>query len=184
MYVQQATTGAPFQGLYVNMTGKLSGLSVPAGSRLKAIGVYHERFGESWLTGAQFTLTTAAPTPPIALAIVPSDVAVAGARLEGLLVAVDGVAITDISPDAAALKTFEFLITGGVRVDDYVYPRYGTCLTMGGMPCPYPPTAFGTPNAAQAYAVGNTFTRISGVLGYSFGKHKIYPRNGADLAFP
>jgi cytosine/adenosine deaminase-related metal-dependent hydrolase len=184
VYVQQAVTGAPFQGLYVNLNGKLGGVTVTAGSKLKTSGVYHERFGESWVTGAQYAINTVAPTAPVPLVVTAADLnGAAGEGLEGLLVSVEGVSITDVSPDVAAFKTFEFLVTGDLRIDDYIYPRYGTCLTMGGNPCPYPPVAFGTPNTARSYVVGTAFTRITGVVGYSFGKHKVFPRNGSDLLF-
>jgi cytosine/adenosine deaminase-related metal-dependent hydrolase len=185
MFVQQSTTGAPFEGIFINMTGKLTGVTATPGSKLTVLGVYHERFGESWITGTQYSLVTAGAIAPTPLTVTPAQImAVSGEGLESLLVQVDGVSITDINPDPVNLKTFEFLVTGNLRVDDYVYPRWGTCLTMGGNPCPYPPPNFGTPNVAQAYRVGTSFTRVVGIVGYSFGNRKLYPRNGADLIFP
>ncbi len=184
-FVQETVAGGPWQGLYVTTSGMLTGVTAPAGSKLRVTGVYHERFGESWITGSQFTLDTTGPVAPTGVALAPGDITGAnGEQYEGVLAYVDGPTIIDVSPDDPALKTFEFLLNGNLRVDDYNYPRYGTCLTSGGVPCPYPPPNFGTPNTAREYKVGTAFTRIIGVIGYSFGNHKLYPRTGLDLVFP
>jgi cytosine/adenosine deaminase-related metal-dependent hydrolase len=186
VYVQGNPVAEPFQGLYVHLSGKLPALAAAVGSKLHVVGVYHERFGESWVTGAQSTFDSTELQLPVALAVVPADIsnAATGEALEGLLVSIADATILDINPDPPAFKTFEFLVTGNLRVDDYIYPRYGTCLTLAGTPCPYPPVAFAAPHTGASYAVATPLARITGVVGYSFGKHKIYPRGSADLQFP
>ena len=86
--------------------------------------------------------------------------------------------ITNNTPDPLVYKTFDFEVSGGLRIDDYVYSRYGTSATGA-----YPPATFGAPNDSKAFVNGTGFTRITGIVAYSFGNKKLYPRAADDLVF-
>jgi hypothetical protein len=142
--------------------------------------MYNEIFGVSQITAATITVvdpTIATMTP---LVVTPGQVnttAGAGAEpYEGLLVEINdngvagSLAITNDQPDTGPF--FEFVVSGNLRIDDFVFTRYGTPATCMPAPCPYPPAGF---------LNGRTFTKIVGVLGYSFSNRKLYPRLAADL---
>jgi cytosine/adenosine deaminase-related metal-dependent hydrolase len=180
-YVQQTQAGGPWQGIYINADGIVPTGPIPVGSKVSLVGMLHERFGETWITAPSFTLDKTTPLPPTPLVLSAADIK-SKREYAGVLAAIDNVTMVDNQPDGT-VKSFEFIVTGDLRVDDYIYTRFGTCLTMGGNPCPYPPTAFGSPNGTQAFAAGTKFARVTGILGFSFGNRKIYPRNAADLKF-
>jgi large repetitive protein len=104
----------------------------------------------------------ALPTPVVVNA---ADIATGGARawvLEGSLVTVQNVEVTQLEPEAGpgdgqeGAPTNEFLITGNLRVDDYFYLR------------------------SPAPSVGDRFQSITGVLRYGNGHSKIEPRDAND----
>jgi hypothetical protein len=91
---------------------------------------------------------------------------------ESVLVRIDdsggALAITNDNPDTGPF--FEFIVTGDLRIDDYIVPRYGTPATCTPSPCPYPPPGL---------LNGRAFTSITGVPGFSFGNRKLYPRTAS-----
>ena len=93
---------------------------------------------------------------------------------ESLLVRVGGapasMVITNDNPDSGPF--FELVVTGNLRLDDFVFARYGTPATCKPEPCAYPPASL---------VSGTAFSSITGVMGYSFGNRKLYPRSAADL---
>jgi hypothetical protein len=92
--------------------------------------------------------------------------------LESLLLQVDGpLTITNDNPDTGPF--FEIVLTGNLRIDDAIFARFGTPATCTPSPCPYP---------APGFTNGTTFSKITGILGFSFGNRKLYPRIAADLA--
>jgi hypothetical protein len=76
--------------------------------------------------------------------------------------------ITNDIPDGATSKFYEFIINGSLRIDDTIYTRYGASATGA-----YPPTG---------YTNGTTFTRITGIEGFSFADAKLWPRDANDFA--
>ena len=52
----------------------------------------------------------------------------------------------------------EFTITGGLRVDDFIWE-----------------------DLDNTYTAGTTFNSISGMLHYAYGNYKIVPRNAEDI---
>lgn len=188
-YVQEGLTGAPWQGIFILADG-LAGSSTTGpklGQKVKVTGVHQEIFSVNQITAATVTVTS--PTQEI---MVPLDVtaaqvntaAGAGAEpYESLLVRIGGapssIVITNDNPDSG--KFFEFVVTGNLRLDDYILSYLGTptpdgsTCPKGGPPCPYPPVGFTN---------GSTFTTITGIMGYSFGNRKLYPRTKADMVTP
>jgi len=76
---------------------------------------------------------------------------------------VEGVSVTSLSPPAGPgdmAPTNEFVVTGDLRVDDY--------LTFTN-PLPLP-------------AVGDSYRRVVGVLRLANGDYKLEPRYAADLS--
>lgn len=101
---------------------------------------------------------------PAPVPVNPADVVLddggVSTRLEGVLVRVDNVSVVDVSPDGGPgdrAPINEFLISGGLRVNDYLH-----------LVTPFP-------------VVGAQYQSILGVLEYRNGAFKIEPRSGADL---
>lgn len=182
MFLQQSAAGGPFQGVYVNAAGLLTGTAYPVGSSVRVRGVYTQKYGEPQIVGTQLWVSTATLTPPVPVELTPNQIKT-DESYYGVLVSTPNVALVNPNPDNPDIKSFEFTVTGGLRVDDYIYVRYGTCLTQGGQPCPYPPTNFDAPHAAQAFAAGTQFSRITGIAGFSFYNRKLWPRGSGDFAF-
>jgi hypothetical protein len=96
----------------------------------------------------------------------PADVATGGpqaAALEGVLVEVDSVTVTDDAPAPGpgdTAPTNEFVVTGSLRVNDFAYAV-----------SPLP-------------TIGTTFSRIVGVLRLANGNTKLEPRDASDLVTP
>jgi hypothetical protein len=115
------------------------------------------------LTAPTVTKTgTCQPLVPI-LVDNPADLATGGAKaaaLTSMLVEVKKVAVVNANPDDP--KNFnEFAVTGNLRVDDFIYPY-----TMG------------------SFAVGTTFSSVTGIATFTFSNNKVLPRTAADLVSP
>ena len=172
-FVQTGTQG--LSGLFV-FTASTSP-TVVIGNKVSISGLYEEKFGIPQISSPKVTITDAGTALPFAPIVVPAaDIATGGARAEELkcmLVEInDGgtagsLAITDAIPDGATNKFYEFVVSGGLRIDDTIFVRYGTA-TNG----PYPP---------PPYVNGKTFTKVVGIEGFSFANAKLWPRSAADL---
>ncbi len=121
-------------------------------------------FGQIELTAPATTvLTSAAEAAPPAVVVLTGDVATGGAKaaaLEGVLVQVNGVTVTDIAPTPGTgdvAPTNEFVVGGALRVNDLFY-----------LVTPFP-------------TVGATFTSLTGVLDLRSGNTKIEPRAASDV---
>ena len=101
--------------------------------------------------------------PPNTVVANPADIATGGSRmaaLEGVLVEVDNVSVTDVNPapgPGEATPTNEYAVTGGLRIDDLFY-----------LTTPFP-------------TVGGHDDAIMGPLMIRYGNSKIEPRNAADI---
>jgi cytosine/adenosine deaminase-related metal-dependent hydrolase len=184
IYVQEATTGAPWQGILVpagQQTGSASaGLKV--GQKVKVTGLWSEVFSVDQITAAGITVTdpTLATLTPLQVdATAVNTAAGVGAEpYESLLVRIGSgtagsVAITNDKPDTG--NFFEFVVTGDLRIDDGIFSYYGTPAPGGTAcpdPCAYPPTGFTN---------GSTYNSITGIMGFSFGNRKLLPRSASDL---
>jgi len=104
-------------------------------------------------------------TLPTPIVVDAAEIATGGARawaLEGSLVTVQNVEVTQVEPEAGpgdgqdGAPTNEFVVTGNLRVDDYFYLK-----------SPLP-------------SVGDSFQSITGVLRYGNAHSKIEPRDAND----
>ena len=182
LFIQEATTGAPWQGIYVP-AGGLTGTAANGpkiGQKVQIVGRTAEIFSVDQITAAQITVTNTTASTMTPLDVTTAQVGTAagtGAEpYESLLVRIgDGtpgsVVITNDNPDTGPF--YELVVTGNLRLDDFIWPRYGTPATCNPSPCPYPPTGFTN---------GTAFSRITGVMGYSFSSRKLYPRGSTESA--
>ncbi len=169
------TTIQPKSGMFVFTGSANPGVAV--GNKVRVSGLYEERFNIPQISNATVSVQDPGTTLPFGpVAVAPSEIATGGAKAEDykcMLVEISAasaggtLAITNDIPDGATSKFYEFVVTGNLRVDDNVYTRYGAPSTG-----PYPPTG---------YTNGRTFTKITGIVGYSFDNSKLWPRIPADI---
>lgn len=165
-YAQVATddrayTGPDHSGVYV-FTGTAP--TVAVGDRVTLTNAtVADYFGQTQLTGAMITATAHGVALPAAVSVMPAEVTTGGMRasaLEGVLVRVSGVSVTNPNPAPAGGEmgmTNEFEITGGLRVDDSLY-----------LTTPYP-------------VMGENFASITGVMAFLRSNSKLLPRSADDL---
>ncbi|HMR75571.1 MAG TPA: amidohydrolase family protein [Polyangiaceae bacterium] len=158
-YVQD-TSLKPFSGIFVFTKGTAPGVSV--GNQITVTGTYEEFFDFSEISSPTITVTnpgTTLPFGPVAITN-PADLATGSAQAEqweSMLLSIAGVQVTNMNPDAP--KDFdEFSVTGNLRIDDEIYEALD-----------------------NTYSVGTAFSKITGVLAYSFSERKLLPRSAADL---
>ena len=159
-YVQD-TSLKPFSGIFIFTKGTSPSVSV--GNEVTVTGTYEEFFDFSELSSPTITVTnpgTTLPFGPIAISN-PADIATGGSMAEGyesMLLSVSNVKVTVMNPDAP--QDFdEFAVTGNLRIDDEIYEAMD-----------------------NTYAVDTPFSKITGVLTYSFKEFKLLPRSAAELA--
>lgn len=158
-YVQDASL-KPFTGIFVFTAGVSAGVAV--GNKVDITATYEEFFNLSELVNAVITVTdsgTTLPFGPITVAN-PAEIATGGAKAEGyesMLVSVAGVQVTSMNPDSP--KDFdELAVTGNLRVDDEL-----------------------DPSIDNTFAVGTSFSKITGILTFSFSNHKLAPRSASEM---
>ena len=176
-YLQEGTTGAAWEGIQV-VADVLTGTATAGpkvGQQIEVVGVYKEIFGVARITAATVKVTNVTVATMVPLVVTPDQIntaAGAGAEpFESLLLQLAGpLTIANDNPDTGPF--FEIVVTGNLRLDDAIYPRYGTPATCMPSPCPYPPVGFTN---------GTSFPKVTGILGFGFGNRKLYPRLAADL---
>ena len=142
------------------------GATVQAGQRINLTSATPaDWFGQRELTqvtlGSVVSSGNALPAPIVAL---PGDVATGGTRaaaLEGVVVRVDNVTVTNVNPPVGPgdrAPTNEFEVTGGLLVNDFLYLL---------SPLPGP---------------GQVLPSVTGVLNLRNGAFKLEPRSAADVA--
>ena len=159
--VGMATSGTPVyvqqSGFYFSSGFEVYGAgAVAIGDVLEMTGSASEPYGMTRFDPTAVTITgTAALPAPIAL-----DPSVDDFELyESMLVSFGAVEV-----DNADLGFGEFSVTDGAasfRIDDL---------------------AFDVGAAFPNLAVGDSFSGVTGVMGYTFGNHKVWPGSAADLA--
>lgn len=176
-YIQEETTGAPWQGIFVK-AGALAGTTTTGpkiGQKVQVIGRAADVFRVHQITAAHVSVTQPTAQPMTPLDVTAAQVGAFGLAsepFESLLVKIDGpMTITNDDPDGGPF--FEFVVTGGLRVDDFIWTRFGTRATCTPSPCPYPPAEFTN---------GTRFASITGIMGFSFNNRKIYPRGSSASA--
>jgi large repetitive protein len=160
--------GPENSGLFIYYPSASSTTPV-VGSRVNvSTGIVQSFAGELELTSVSYTAGTTTEDPPAPVTMVnggpltPDLIATGGseaAALEGVIVAVENVDVTDVMPAPGTgdkAPTNEF-VAGGVRVDDLFY-----------LTAPFP-------------TVGINYGSIAGVLVYRYANSKIEPRSAGDV---
>ena len=157
----QLMPGVPHGGILLQLP-KSTPVPVKVGDVITVSGKVATLFGLRALQEATPKVTSSGQ-PVEALVVAASTLAKApgSAPYRSLLVQVEKVEVIEENADAASGKDFgEFLVTGGLRVDD-------TLLTWG--------TDFPHPKKGDAFAA------LRGVLTLSFGNDKLLPRSAQDF---
>ena len=181
LFLQTGTTGAPWQGIYVD-SGSLVGnttTGLKVGQKVNVTGLWSEVFSVDQITAATITTTDASQAMVTPLQVEASQVNTsagdAAEPYESLLVRIGSgqpgsVAIINDKPDTG--NYFEFVVTGDLRIDDGIFgfygtPRPGSTACPDTNPCAYPPPGF---------TAGTSYAAITGIMTYSYGNRKLMPR--------
>ena len=157
----QARQGGPYAGIYIY--DQLAPGTVALGNDVSVQGTYVEYYGLAELTDVTVTVNNAAGEILEPLVVDPANVAdgdLDGEKYEGMFVKVENVKVTQENADADG-DYDEFLITGGLRIDDFIWE-----------------------DMDNTYPVDTEFSSITGILHYAYGNFKIVPRNAEDLVTP
>jgi imidazolonepropionase-like amidohydrolase len=153
--------GVDFSGVFV-YTGAAPALMV--GDRVTvADATVADFFGQKQLSGATVTATASGVALPAPAMVAPMAIATGGMRaaaLEGVLVSVQNVVVTNVAPAPAGgevAPTNEFEVAGVLRVDDALF-----------LTTPFP-------------VMSEAFAGITGVLAFSRDNSKLLPRSAADI---
>lgn len=144
-----------FSGIFVFVSNS-SSLTIPVpGDKVSVSGKVDDYYGQTQINYVtEIVPVTPGKGVPDAVIVDPADVATGGSLVDdynSVLVQVDMVTVT-----TAADSYDEFIVTDGLRVDDYLYD-------------------YSNP------AVDTMFSYIKGVLTFNFSNSKIQPRSSADM---
>lgn len=155
-------TGPDQSGLFVFL-GPL-GTFPSRGDRIDVRGTVANFFGQIQLEASSLSVVSSGNALPAAVSVTPAEVGTTGSRreaLEGVLVQVSNVTVTELNPAAGpgdTDPTNAFVVDGELRVNDYLH-----------LADPFP-------------SVGSEYTSITGVLRWSNNQSKLEPRDAADLS--
>jgi cytosine/adenosine deaminase-related metal-dependent hydrolase len=157
-----AYDGAEYASLFVYYPDQAE---MPArGDLVSVSGAVSEFFGQIQVQGGIVEVTSSGNPVPAAIVVTPEEIIPGGElaeALEGTLVRVEGVSVTDISPTGAANETVEgeFEVSGGLPVDDLMF-------ALEPMPLE-----------------GQVFAALTGVVRLSWSRNKLNPRDVEDYVF-
>ena len=132
------------------------------GEQIQASGLVNDFFGQRQLQqvfAVSLLGSGQAVTPTVVSPVDVTDNGVNAVDMEGVLVTIQGVTVQNIDPEVGPgdnAPINEFVVNGGLRVDDYLHP-------------------FALP------MVGDSFTSITGVMRLGNGNYKLIPRDEADI---
>lgn len=151
----QDPSGTRFAGIFVYDQGDNV---VAEGDMLTVDGTYTEYNGLSEIGSPTVTVdgTGATPDPIVVDACDVGTGGVSAEAYESMLIAVEDVSVTNANPDDPS-DYDEFEVGGCLRVNDSIY------------------------SALDQPAAGTHYSRIDGVLNYTYSNTKIEPRSAADL---
>jgi Amidohydrolase family len=150
---------AAYSGIFVYTGGTAPGVEL--GERVRLQGYFDSFQGTDELVNSELLsrVTSGDAYPPLVVALVDAaDGSPTAAGLASLFVRLEGAQVATTNPDAPN-DYDETLLVGGLRLDDLLWP-----------------------DLDNQYAAGTTFSSLQGILGFSFGHQKLYPRSAADLA--
>ncbi|HNW83821.1 MAG TPA: thrombospondin type 3 repeat-containing protein, partial [bacterium] len=144
-----------FSGIFVFLP-TTSLLTIPAlGDKVAVTGKVDDYYGQTQINyTTAIDMITAGKGVPAAVVVVPDDIKTGGTLADdynSVLVQVNTVTVT-----TAADSYNEFIVTGGLRIDDYLF-------------------SYVNPSVGQQYSY------IKGVLAFNFSNSKIQPRSAADM---
>jgi predicted extracellular nuclease len=150
----------PYSGLAV-YSGAVT-LGVRVGDRVTLSGYAAEFAGATELDAPSVTLEKSAESSPFSAIFVADPAALAdGGALSGayrsMWVSLAHTVVLTENADAPS-DFDELVVSGGLRVDDALYPELD-----------------------NTFPVGTQFSSLSGILGYSFEHSKLWPRSSADV---
>ncbi len=153
--------GPDYSGLFVFLP---DGEIPPLSALVSVEGRVKDHFGQIQLTDTEVEILSIEGTMPAPVLVQPADIVPGGSRteaLESVLVEVRDVEVTESWPEAQEGENVsgEFVVTGGLRVDDALYYMH-----------PKP-------------AVGQKFRELRGVLRYTWNRNKLLPRSYEDVVF-
>jgi hypothetical protein len=155
------TLGADYSGLFVFTSA--AGTKPAQGDRVDVEGDVGEYFGQVQLSEGTFTVKASGQVLPDPIAVSPADVGAAtprGLQLEGVLVEVTGVTVTELEPTPGAGETAptnEFVVDGTLRINDFMY------------------------RLDPAPQVGEPLAFVRGVLRLANENYKLEPRAAGDV---
>ena len=153
--------GADYSGIFVYNGGNT--VQPSRGDLVKIGATVSNYYGQLELVDGEITIVSSNnPLPAPVLLADPAVAATGGAKAEayeGVLLRVANVTVTDVNPDPGTEKTpiNEFVVSGGLRIDDYLY-----------LVTPFPKQ-------------GETLEGITGVLRWSYDNTKLEPRDATDI---
>jgi len=155
-----AYEGPEYSGVYVFSAG---GPRPSVGATVDVRGRINSFFGQIQLDFSDFTLVAAGDGTTVPATVIdPAEAAPGGAKQqawESVLVRVEDVVVIDADPQGQPNETVinEFIVTGGLTVDDLLYAVD-----------PFP-------------LEGQPFASITGPLRFTWERNKLMPRGPADL---
>jgi hypothetical protein len=150
-----ATLGPDYSGVFVF---DRDSPRPSVGDRVDVTGQASVFFGRRQIEASELTVTASGGEGPTPLVVEPSEVGTGGARaeaLQGVLVEVQNVVVTDAAPDGGRFN--EFIVDGVLRVNDFLY-----------LVDPFP-------------VMGQNLGFVRGPLDFSFSNYKIEPRGPNDI---
>lgn len=156
-YVEDGDRAA-YSGLFVYTDAALPGVAV--GDSVELQGYFDTYQGTDELVESELLGRSASAVPYAPLTVPLADAADGSERADGLaslFVRIEGVFVELTNPDSP--KDYdETLLRGGLRLDDLLFPELDNVFE--------PNTGFGA---------------VQGILGFSFGHRKLFPRGAEDL---
>ena len=124
--------GADWSGLYVFTNDEVPDV----GDRVTVDGTPQDWFGQTQLVAQDWFIVSTGAPPPAPEPVTPADIVEGGPlerELEGVIVTLNNLTVTDTAPTPGPADdgTNEFEVTGGLRVNDFLYvitpfPTMGT----------------------------------------------------------
>lgn len=152
---------ADWSGIYVYHPAGAGG--VAAGDRVVVAGVVHDYYGQVQVSEvSSLSVTSHGEAAPDPVPVLAAEVATGGPRaasLEGVVVRIEDVGVTDTAPPPGPgdpAPTHEFVVEGVLRVNDFIHRVE-----------PFP-------------TVGQTYATLAGVLRFANGHSKLEPRGPED----
>jgi hypothetical protein len=155
-YVEDAAE--PYSGLFVYTGSDSPGVEV--GDRVSLRGRYDVYYDFDELVGVTLLSREPSGSAPMPIAVAAQSIGDGGEladAYDSMLVTITDAIVVETNPDAPS-DYDETLLDGALRLDDLLDPALD-----------------------NVFPTGSSFTRVTGILGYSFDHRKLMPRGPEDL---